>query len=278
MPYFDVPLTIFRGLQSLLDDQVAAERRPAAVVRLRKYAGEAPGTTPITVLAEARTKERMADKALLGPPRAEVEKNLGNSGFYLDGIEKLFQKYKIAGYEAPLARLRTQVEAYNDFVRREVLPRARTDFRLPPELYAFRLKQFGVEMTPEALADRARVSFVEIRNEMRALAPLVAREKGLTVTDYRDVLRALKKDQIVGEAILPHYQERLAALEEIVRRERVVTLPCAGGPDQAGHARRRARPSPPPTCGRRACSATPASAGRSSCPCASPPPGRAARR
>jgi hypothetical protein len=60
---------------------------------------------------------------------------------------------------------------------------------------------------------------------MRALAPLVAREKGLAVTDYRDVLRALKKDQIVGEAILPHYQQRLAALEEIIRRERVVTLP-----------------------------------------------------
>jgi len=66
---------------------------------------------------------------------------------------------------------------------------------------------------------------VEIRNEMRAIAPLVAKEKGLSVTDYRDVLRALKKDQIVGEAILPHYQERLAALEEIVRKERVVTLP-----------------------------------------------------
>jgi hypothetical protein len=245
LPYFDVAQTIFRGLQALLDDQVAAERRPAAVVRLRKYAGDLPGTTPITVLAETRFKERAGDAALLGPPRAEVEKNLGNTAFYLDGIEKLFQKYHVSGYEAPLTKLRAQVAAYDAFVRRDVLPRSRTDFRLPPELYAFRLKSYGVEMPPQALADRARVSFVEIRNEMRALAPLVAREKGLSVTDYRDVLRALKKDQIVGEAILPHYQQRLATLEEIVRRERVVSLPARAAQIKlASEAESAAQPAP----------------------------------
>ena len=223
--YFDVPLTIFRGLRSLLDDQIPPERRAAALVRLKKYAGDVPGTTPLTVLAEQRMREGLGNASLLGPPRAEVEKNLGNTAFYLDGIEKLFQKYQIAGYEAPLAKLKTEVAAYNEFVKSTILPRSRTDFRLPPELYRSRLKNFGVDVAPETLADRARVSYVEIRNEMRAIAPLVAKEKGLTVTDYRDVLRALKKDQIVGEAILPHYQERLAALEEIIRRERVVTLP-----------------------------------------------------
>jgi hypothetical protein len=225
LPYFDVPLTIFRGLRALLDDQVAPERRAAALVRLRKYAGEVSGTTALTVLAEQRMREKLGHAALLGPPRAEVEKNLGNTAFYLDGIETLFQKYQVAGYEAPLAKLKTQVAAYNDFVKSAILPRSRTDFRLPPELYRSRLKNYGVDMAPEALADRARVAFVEIRNEMRAIAPLIAKEKGLTVTDYRDVLRALKKDQIVGEAILPHYQQRLASLEEIIRRERVVSLP-----------------------------------------------------
>jgi hypothetical protein len=45
------------------------------------------------------------------------------------------------------------------------------------------------------------------------------------VTDYRDVIRALKKEQLVGDAILPHYRKRLAELEAIVRREDLVTLP-----------------------------------------------------
>jgi len=36
---------IFQGLRVLLDDQVAAERRPAAVERLKKYVGDEQGFT-----------------------------------------------------------------------------------------------------------------------------------------------------------------------------------------------------------------------------------------
>jgi hypothetical protein len=67
---------------------------------------------------------------------------------------------------------------------------------------------------------------MEIRNEMKALAPLVAREKGFASSDYREVIRELKKTQVVGEAILPHYKARLKSLEEIIRREDVITLPA----------------------------------------------------
>jgi len=67
---------------------------------------------------------------------------------------------------------------------------------------------------------------MEIRNEMKALAPLVAKEKGFPSSDYHDVIRELKKQQIVGDAILPHYEARLKAIEEIIRREKIVTLPA----------------------------------------------------
>jgi hypothetical protein len=54
----------------------------------------------------------------------------------------------------------------------------------------------------------------------------VAKARGLQATDYRDVIRALKKEQLVGDAILPHYRKRLEELEAIVRRENLVTLPA----------------------------------------------------
>jgi uncharacterized protein (DUF885 family) len=60
---------------------------------------------------------------------------------------------------------------------------------------------------------------------MQTLAPQVAKEKGWTITDYRDVIRELKKEQLVGDAILPHYQARLKELETIIAREKLVTLP-----------------------------------------------------
>jgi len=123
------------------------------------------------------------------------------------------------------AAFQAQVAAYNEFLKMELLPRARDDFRLPEALYTYRLKQVGVDIPPAQVAERARIAFMEIRNEMKALAPLVAREKGIAATDYREVIRELKKQQIVGDAILPHYEARLKQVEEIIRREGIITLP-----------------------------------------------------
>ena len=60
---------------------------------------------------------------------------------------------------------------------------------------------------------------------MQTVGASVAKARGLTATDYRDVIRELKKEQLVGEAILPHYKARLAEIETIIRREHLVTLP-----------------------------------------------------
>jgi hypothetical protein len=225
LPYFDVSSAVFQGLRALLDDQVEASRRPAALVRLRKYTGVEPGYTPLTVLAEQYIRSRMDRPGLVGPFKDEVERDFQNGQTYLAGIEEMFKKYGISGYEQPYAKLKEQAAAYEQFIRKEVLPRARTDFRQPPELYAYNLRTLGVDMPVEELVSRAEVSFKEIQNEMSALAPLVAKQHGLTVTDYRDVLRELKKNQVTGEAILPLYQQRIKDMEEIIRREHIVTLP-----------------------------------------------------
>jgi hypothetical protein len=226
VPYFDAVQVAFFGIRGLLDDQVKPERRRAALVRLAKYAGTAPGSTPLLEQAQARLRERLAVPGLAGPVKEAVEKNVGNSSFYVSGIAQLFRKYELTGWEPAHARFEQQVAAYNEFLKREVVPRARADFRLPAELYADNLRQVGVDVPPLQLAERARIAFMEIRNEMKAIAPLVAREKGFAASDYRDVIRELKKQQIAGEAILRHYQDRLAQLEAIIEREGVVTLPA----------------------------------------------------
>ncbi len=225
LPYFDVSGTVFQGLRALLDDQVAPERRSAALVRLRKYAGMEQGYTPLAQLAEARTRERLPEASLLGPVREEVERDLSQSSTYVAGIAKLFEKYKITGYQKPLEQLEKQLAAHEAFVRAEILPRTRTDFRQPPELYAFSLKQFGNDMPVPEMTSRASVAFKEIQNQMQAMAPRLAQEKGWKLTDYRDVLRELKKKQIAGDVILAFYEKRIQEVEEIIRREAIVTLP-----------------------------------------------------
>ncbi len=225
LPYFDVTSAIFQGLRGLLDDQVEASRRPAALVRLRKYTGVEPWFTPITTLAEQYIRTKLSQPGLQGPFKDEVERNLENGQTYIAGIEELFKKYGIKGYEAPYAKLKEQAAAYDAFVRAEILPRTRTDFRQPAEIYAYSLRTFGIDMPVAELVSRAQVSFREIQNEMQALAPLVAKQHNLSVTDYRAVLAELKKTQLAGEAILPLYQQRIKDMEEIIRREKIVTLP-----------------------------------------------------
>ena len=224
LPYFNLHEAVFQGLRGLLDDQVPAERRPAGLVRLERYAGLDEGYTPLSEQAEAFIRARFDDD-LLGPFREEVEKDLANASRYVEGIEGLFQKYDIEGYETPLEKLRTQLASYEAFLREEVLPRCREDFRLPPELYAMSLVNRGVNIPVEELASRAKVAFREIQNEMQVLAALVAAEKGYESTDYRDVIRELKREQLVGEAILSHYRERIDDLEKLIDEADVVTLP-----------------------------------------------------
>ena len=225
VPYFDLPQLFFNATRGLLDERVDKSRHPAALVRLRRYTGLEKGYTPLTQQAMAFTRAALAKPGLRGPFKDEIEKNLANSERYLNGAEELYKKFGIKGYEQPFAELRKQVAEYDAFLRAELLPRATTDFRLPAELYAYRLKSRGVDMPVEELISRAKTSFREIQNEMQTLAPLVAKEKGFTATDYRDVIRELKKKQLVGEQILPHYQARLKEIETIVRERHLVTLP-----------------------------------------------------
>jgi uncharacterized protein (DUF885 family) len=225
LPYQDVPQLMFRGFLALLDDQVPAERRASAVLRLRKYAGMEKGTTPITEQAIAMLRHRLKNPALRGPFAESLRQDIANSERFMAGIGQLFQKYEIAGHEEPYAALQAQVRAYNEFLEAELMPRTTTDYRLPEKLYRHNLVQVGVDMPVEELVSRAKVSFREIQNEMQSLAKMIAEKRGLPSSDYRDVIRELKKEQLTGDAILVRYREVLATLEAIVEKKGVVSLP-----------------------------------------------------
>jgi uncharacterized protein DUF885 len=225
LPYQNVSRTIFFGIHSLLDDQIAPERRKAAVIRLRRYAGLETGYTPITIRAENVFREKLKTPGLLGPARQEVEQDIANINDFSNGIGLLLEKYTMTDYEEAYAKLKTQLLEYSDFLRKEVMPKTRSDFRLPPELYALRLEDFGVDYTPAQLTALAHKAFTEIQSEMQPLAAKIAKERHLPSSDYRDVIRELKKDQVGADRILPLYKERLSEIEAIIRREHLVTLP-----------------------------------------------------
>jgi hypothetical protein len=225
LPYFDLPRRLFTGFQTLLDPRVARSRYPAALERLKRYTGAAQGYQPITTLQRARLEERLGDSALTAPWSVEVEQSLKNESQYLSGIHDLLVKAQLSGWQRDFKTLSKQVTAYGDWVRTSVLPHASHTNLLPPEIYADNLKQFGVTMDPRELMDRALFTYAQTQNQMQSLAIVIAHQHGWASSDYRDVMRELKKQKIPNDDLMKVYHERLASIEAIVRREHLVTLP-----------------------------------------------------
>jgi uncharacterized protein (DUF885 family) len=143
----------------------------------------------------------------------------------VEGIAALLEKYKLTGWQEPLAQLKSQLIAYDEWTKANVLPKARGDFRLPPEEYALNLEDYGIDIPPAQLAAMAHQAFSELQAEMKPIAEQIAKERHLPSSDYRDVIRELKKQQLVGDAILPFYRERLKQIEKIIVDKQIVTLP-----------------------------------------------------
>jgi Bacterial protein of unknown function (DUF885) len=225
LPYEDIGETIFQGEFALLQDQVAAERRALALKRLQCYVGIATGCTPVTRESEALFEGKLKDGKLIGPYKAEVEQHLSNSARYVDGVRKLYAQYKITGADAALDALQKQIEAHDAWVKSTVIPHTRADFRLPPELYANNLKNVGLDISPQELVKKAELEFIETRAQMQLLTPTVAKDQNITASDYRDALKALKKQQLDKDSIEPYYHEVIGKIEAIIRDKNIVTLP-----------------------------------------------------
>jgi uncharacterized protein (DUF885 family) len=226
MPFDDLTGMIFGVMRATLDPRIPKERQQSLLVRLDKYAGLAKGYRPVTELAHERLQERLkANKNLLGPYKGELEQALNDGPTLLKGMRELLAKSELQGWESRFDTLEKQLTAYNARLKTEMLPRARADHKLPPEVYADNLKNFGVDIGPQEMISKALTSFAEIRNQMQITSNLIAKERGFKDADYRAVMLELKKQQIPTEQVMPLYAERLAALEAAVRAQRVVTLP-----------------------------------------------------
>src|SRR5258706_15230616 len=225
-PFLDAARNIFFVVQQTLDPRVPAARQQKVVVRLDKYAGVAKGFRPFTELAKERTLERIAaDRNLVGPYKGQVEQAIIEAPALRAGLHDALAKSAVKGWEPAAAKLDQQLAAYTEWLKIDILPRARADHRLPREVYADNLHQFGVDISPEEMISKALTSFAEMRNQANITAGLIAKERGWSETDYRDVMRRIKQEQIPKDQVMALYTKRLAEIDAAVRANHIVTLP-----------------------------------------------------
>jgi hypothetical protein len=225
LPYGNLTGLVFGGFRGLLDKQVPLDRQKAALVRLKKYTGEAEGYDIWTEQAKVLLTERSEVPGLIKPYSGEVQQDLERAPIMIEGLQSIFEATELEGYEEDLALLSEQLTAYNEWVAETILPNTRDSAALPRALYELQLKNYGVDDSPEALIRTGQVGFMNIRNEMMALAPLVAKQKGYDTSDYREVIELLKTEQVHGEALMATYSEVMRELDVIIVREGLVSLP-----------------------------------------------------
>ncbi|MBO6527785.1 DUF885 domain-containing protein [Erythrobacter sp.] len=224
LEFSEVPQRVFRSVGALLSEQTAPHRRAKALELLQRYTGTHPGTEPMTELAKRRFEaSRGAGK--MGPFVVEVRESIDKIPTFASGIRELFATYEIEGAEEALDAMDAQFADYASWTEEVVLPEARENPRLPEELYALALKDWGIDIDPREAMSRARRGFYEIRAQMEALAPQIAAENGWEETDYRSVMAKLKERTIPNDEIEAYYRNVNAQLEDQIRAHDIVSLP-----------------------------------------------------
>ncbi|SFO93908.1 DUF885 domain-containing protein [Qipengyuania nanhaisediminis] len=224
LEFAEVGQAMFGNIGQLLSDQTAEHRRAKALELLQRYTGLWPDTQPMTELAKARF-EASRGEGKMGPYRVEVEESVGKIPTFVAGIRELFAKYEIEGADEALDAMEAQLTDYGEWTTATVVPAARTDPRLPEELYALRLREVGIEMDPREAMSRARRGFYEIRAQMEALAPQIAAKYGWEETDMASVMAGLKAMTIPNDEIEDFYRAVNAKLEAQIRAHDIVSLP-----------------------------------------------------
>lgn len=223
--YYNPSADVYDGIKVLLDDQTPENRRAAAVQRLRKYAGVQNGYAPLADILKARTTQQMSKANMVFPSKQEMEIALSRNASLVNGMADLYTKYKITGWEEPYRLLKKQLEDYDTWIKSTLLPKGRTDYRLAPEQYMLNLESYGIDIPPAQISRMAHDSFTSIQEKMKPIAERLAKKYHLSSTDYRDVIRFLKKDQLIGDTIMKVYLAHLADIEAIIRKNRIVSLP-----------------------------------------------------
>ncbi len=220
--------SVYTLIFQLLNDQSSHARQNAALERFDKIVNGFERYKPLSdasieffnyEVANARGK-------ILYPKRLQVEKYLKQSSELVKGVKELFVNSKLRGWEKNFEKFDKQVQEYDFFVKKDILPNARTEIGDPKEIYVFNLKQFGVFDSPEQLIIRAEKDFKFEFSRFEKVAEIVARRHGFDFKKPDQVIKALaQKNKINSSDILELYHKADVILENIIRDHQLVTLP-----------------------------------------------------
>jgi uncharacterized protein (DUF885 family) len=223
VPYINLSKAILESLKSI--SKSSSNSKAAVLAKLKHYTGLESGKIALAVSLEQAIQTRLQKPELDLPSKDQLEADLNSNASQIHEIQVFLEKQNIPDYAEAYTQLKAQLLNYEIFIRRQVLPKAEQNFRLPREVYAFRLEEQGIDTPIEAVMQQAHAAFTQVQQQMEELAPQVAQKKGFQSFHYREVIQAIQKEQLSAKDTLRLYQNRAKDLEAIIQREHLATLP-----------------------------------------------------
>ncbi len=160
------------------------------------------------------------------PLKFEVEDYLQNSAIYLSGIESVIDSLNSDEAKSDWKAIRKTLVAYNQYVRKKILPVARESIAINREWYEGQLALFGITTTSSELAGRAQKDFINLQKKYLELSSKIAKTEKYPSPLPRDVLGEISREGVTSWVEVEKlYREAEAFIAKVIKDNQLVSIP-----------------------------------------------------
>lgn len=240
---------IYYGLQSLVNPQSSHERKYAAVDRFKVYVNGDSAHLPLLEAMQKNFQNKVIlykNRKSVMPFKGEVEQYLKDSQALLVGIEELLKESGRNDWQQDWEKFKVQANKYEEFIKKEVLPKSKIDPRIPYKIYVQILKRRGIDSTPQQLIEKGLSDYKIIYKDFQKQAKQVAKQYGLVKSDPASVIKFLKSKPITqAKEVEQLYITASQRLDHIMRDNNIISVPASALRIRlAGEAESRSAPVP----------------------------------
>ena len=174
------------------------------------------------VLAEARVN-------LKNPPRiyteVAIEQMPGNISFFENDVPTAFKAVTdpvlLEEFRGANNRTIVELRQYEEWMKKDLLPRSQGDFRLGAATYAKKL--LYEEMVDIPLDRLLEIGYADLRKNQQAFAQTAARIDPNKTP--QQILQEAEKDHPSGDKLLDAFRDTLGGLTKFIQDHKIVTIP-----------------------------------------------------
>lgn len=230
VPFIPISEFVFSNLKRLLNKEAKKTKIHSGLIRFRQYVRGSESQLPLVDGFTAHIINRLdqlADKRKRGfwPTKSEINDYLKGSDQYFKEIEGLLSVWPEHDWRRDLEELKIQERNYREFLRKKILPYARTTWKMPKKIYSFTLKDYGVYSSPSELIKTAKGDYKRTYEEFKKLAELIASKNNLPSSYPVEVIKYLSSQRFAtDEDLLNFYRLSAKRLLKIVKENKLLTL------------------------------------------------------